>query len=320
MRRSTWVAAAALLAAPAEAAHIVGSHGLHELQNVAVSLQGADRQLRVCNAFTFESGIDVFHLPYHHTSAVAPNWRDMGDSEEMLTKSSGPLIYKSCRDFGAIEGIGQGSLINLRFTSGLLLGGFLVQQDTAPGSLMQIVVYRYDSSTTAPDFLSHVFDGDTGKGSDPEVALVDTYRRPGNNGNGGAELDLFESGLFASDENRHARVHFDRAVTVRQGTYDWVLMGEGKYTQRYDGYRPNWTPPLVKKGSCSVWMRTGQRYTIIRVGNDAKVGPTYDEGILAYPDTWAACGSAMGGCQVSAVTATAIMLAWLTAAAPAGDR
>lgn len=319
MRLSAWVAAAALLVTPAEGAHVVGAHGLHELQNVAASLEGADRQLRICNAFTFGSGLDIFHQPHHQTSAVVPNWYDLGDSEEFLTKDSGPLLYKACRDFGPIGSLGRGSLLNFRFTGGLLLGGFLVQQDTAPGALMQIVVYRYDSSTTAPDFFSHVFSPPTGR-SDPEIVLVDTYRRPGNSGNGEVQLEVFESGLFSSQEKRHEHVHFNRAVSVRQGTYEWVLMGEGKHVERYDGYRPGWTPPLVKKGSCSIWMRTDQRYTIIRVGNDAKVGPTFDEDILAFPDGWAQCGSAMGRCHVSAVTATAIMLAWLTAAASAGGK
>mmetsp|Transcript_126528 Transcript_126528/g.369721 ORF Transcript_126528/g.369721 Transcript_126528/m.369721 type:complete len:308 (-) Transcript_126528:21-944(-) len=205
--------------------------------------------LRICNAYGFKSGLDAFHSPLPPVSGPRPE-------PSRLTRASGPLPYKRCADLRGVEGLGPGSVLSFRLGGGLPIGSFRVEELPVRGSLLQLVVCRYDTASTAASFSSHVFSDDI----DPEVALIDAYRGKDN------------SGLAVrSTVHQWQDVHFGKAISLKPGWYEWALTGD--HANRGDeavGFRMNYYG----------------KYTAIRVGVDASHGPSYTEELVMFPTSW----------------------------------
>uniref|UniRef100_A0A7S4RRV2 Uncharacterized protein n=1 Tax=Alexandrium monilatum TaxID=311494 RepID=A0A7S4RRV2_9DINO len=210
-------------------------------------------ELRICNAYAFESGLDAFHSPLPAVSAAGPR-----PGPTRLTHDSGPLPYKHCADFSRVEGLGDGSVLSFRLSGGLPIGAFRVDGLPSQGTLLQIVAFRYDTSSTAAGFSSHVF----GEGSGPEVALVDAYR-------GSASSGL----AMRSTASRWQDLRFGRAVGLKPGWYEWALTGD--HTRSFHGGEV-----------VGFRMSSRGRYTAMRVGVDASNGPRYQEELVLFPTSW----------------------------------
>lgn len=228
--------------------------------------------LRVCNAYAFESGLDAFHSPLPAVSAPQPR------PEPAKLTHDGPLPYKWCADLGRVEGLGRGSTLSFRLSGGLPIGSYKIRALPAPGALLQLVVYRYDTSSTAADFSAHAFGDD----DDPEVAIVDAYK-------GGRSSALSVRSLASQWQN----LHFGKAINLKPGWYEWALTGD--HSQAYHG-------------SEAVGFRMSSRgkYTAIRVGVDAHLGPWYKEELVIFPTSWITVYSAAG--RSSSMSVLALLL------------
>jgi len=236
-------------------------HGIHDAERSASHLGLSEQRevaaspswdLRVCNAYAFESGLETFHSPQPAISAKLPR------PEPAKLTRDGPVPYKWCADLGRVEGLGRGSLLSFRLGSGLPVGGFRVTALPVGGSTLQLVVYRYDAASTAAAFTAHVF----GSGDDPEVAVVDAYQ-----GDSHSELKV------RSPNSPWQTLHFGKAVSLKPGWYEWSLSGDNQQTFRGGG-------------TVGFHMSSQGRYTAIRVGVDAQRGPSFEEELVLFPTSW----------------------------------
>mmetsp|Transcript_119970 Transcript_119970/g.334682 ORF Transcript_119970/g.334682 Transcript_119970/m.334682 type:complete len:314 (-) Transcript_119970:102-1043(-) len=208
--------------------------------------------LRICNAYAFKSGLDVFHVRPAEGGRTAPK-------PEQLTHASGPLAYQRCADLVGVHGLEPGSELDFRLSDGPQVGCFHVTQLPTEGSLLQIVVHRHDTSTTAAAFSSHVFDSS----SDTEIAVVDAYR--------GAAVSRVAVRSTAGAPWQDLR--FDTAVSLMPGWYEWLLTGDHEKTYHGGevlGFR----------------LSSGEKVTAIRTGVQALHGPSYDEELVLFPTGW----------------------------------
>lgn len=237
--------------------------------------------LRVCNAYAFESGMEVFHTARKMPSPWHPN-----PKVTCLTNVSGPLSYKKCVDFGLVEGLGHGSQLSFQLDGGLQIASFMITALPRRRALLLLVVHRHDTHTTAAAFSSHVFDDS----SNPEVALVDAYQ--------GSSM----SGVEVRSTNGKIRqpLRFGTAITLRPGWYEWLLTGD--HEAGFDGGK-----------AIGYKLNSNQKYVAMRVGADAEQGPSYSEQLVMFPQAWLSVHSfATRGCTQW------LLIIWLTASVSLG--
>jgi len=211
-------------------------------------------QLRVCNAYAFDTGIQIFFKARRLPSP----WVKRAETIR-LTDDPSALTYKKCRDFGELPDLGVGSQFSFKLGRQLHMniGTFVVTMLPAHASLLQLVVFRHDDRNTAAGFISHAF----GNQPNPEVALVDAYRGPSSSG---MKVRALSSG-------RHQELHFGSAVMLSPGWYEWQLTGDhaaGYHGGKAIGYK----------------LLQGGRYAAIRVGTEASQGPSFHEELWIYPE------------------------------------
>lgn len=156
-------------------------------------------QLRVCNAFPFNSPLDVFL------------------SKEKL--SDEPMAYKTCRDFTAPLKSGD----KLEFKIGdASTGSFSVADLPSNDAVLLLVIHRHDQLSTAVAFESHVFSSL----ANAQVAIIDTYK-----GSAKATPRIKVAAAKNSKDKTPSseELRFSSVVAVNPGSYDVDLEGaDGK--------------------------------------------------------------------------------------------
>lgn len=231
------------------------------------AMGGTSIPLRLCNAYPFKLGLDVFHTPGGAAGNVT-NLAPVERTDGVLLTRSGPLGYKRCRDLQLPPDdppLVPGSLLSFRFSGGLEVGTFGVNGVPAGGTLLQIAVHRHDAFSAVAGFTSHVFAA--GGGGDPEVAIVDAYR--------GKEKSFLE---LRNTKRRSVRerLRYGTAVTLPAGSYDCVLREEGPLAAGQAGEGP-------ARESLGLRLAPGGKYTLLRIGVEALEGPSYPEGLVFWP-------------------------------------
>jgi len=200
------VVASALLcaAAPSHGAHVQAalrhsgvSEGGQE-QGLVRALE-FDHRLRVCNAFPFATGMDVYR------------------GEEKLTEKA-PIPYKDCRDFHPQLRAGD----RLQFTiDDSSAGTFSVSDLPANDAVLLLVVRRHDTMSTAVSFESHVF----ANLRNAQVAIIDTYQ--GAKHSAPRIMDRPGVGKKARSEE----LRYSSVVAVSPGVYEVELGGNASRSE-----------------------------------------------------------------------------------------
>mmetsp|Transcript_63219 Transcript_63219/g.137488 ORF Transcript_63219/g.137488 Transcript_63219/m.137488 type:complete len:290 (+) Transcript_63219:20-889(+) len=223
---------------------VISAGSSHGLGGEFFGVRRRERTLRICNAYAVKGGINVFFS--RALPASVPSSRP---APVQLTEKDVGLMYKSCVDLPVTELL-PGSVLEFRIRD-MHVGAFRVTEEPPEGSMLQLVVYRNDRATTAADFVSHVFE----ETRSPEVLVVDAYR-------GEARSSLNISGTQLS---------FGTAVELRPGTYECQL------SPTSTGEAGEEARPVSE-----IRASEGQKYTAIRVGVQALVGPSYPEELVLF--------------------------------------
>lgn len=146
-------------------------------------------RLRVCNAYPYESPLDVFR---GHT--------------EKLTEE--PLPYKSCIDFATPLHAGD----KLAFKVGSANAGtFAISDLPNNDAVLLLVIHRHDTLSTAVAFESHVF----ANLLNAQVAIIDTFK--------GAARSVASIRDGGSRKARSEQLRYNSVVAVNPGVYEVVL-------------------------------------------------------------------------------------------------
>lgn len=149
-------------------------------------------QLRVCNAYPLQGGLEVFQ------------------GKEKLTDQA--MNYKSCKDFVAPLKAGD----KLEFKMGdASAGTFAVADLPQNDAVLLLIVHRHDQISTAVSFESHVF----ANLMNAQVAVIDTYK-------GSAKgSPRIKDRADAKKDARSEELRFSSIVAVNPGRYDVELDG-----------------------------------------------------------------------------------------------
>jgi len=146
-------------------------------------------RLRVCNAYPYESPLDVFR-----------------DHTEKLTEE--PLPYKSCIDFATPLHAGD----KLAFKVGSANAGtFAISDLPNNDAVLLLVIHRHDTLSTAVAFESHVF----ANLLNAQVAIIDTFK--------GAARSVPSIRDGGSNKERSEQLRYNSVVAVNPGIYQVVL-------------------------------------------------------------------------------------------------
>lgn len=232
--------------------------------NPDTSATSQSLDLRLCNAYTYEGWVHVDHS-FGPRSANSYTTSKSSDKEARLTEASGPLPFKRCTDVLGVV-LGVGSVLNFRIAGDMTIGSFVVQELPSRYSMLQLILKRRDTWSTAADFSSHVFADTDG----PQIALVDAYLGPGR-----SELQVrdvpvgFE--VLQKDPGQFEPVMFGTVLDIAAGDYEWRLMdaiGPAQYSE---------------KASIEFKAVGRKPYTILRVGTEAIGGQSYPEELIVWP-------------------------------------
>lgn len=200
--------------------------------------------LRVCNAYPYDSGVDIF----------------IG-KEELSSES---LPYKSCKEYS--PKLRAGDKVDFK-VDGSSAGTFTISDLPASDATLLMVVYRHDKMSTAVAFESHVFSSTAG----PQVAVIDAFK-----GSSSSELRIQdvkpEKAPGSEEEKKHSFVarsemlRYNNVVAVNAGVYKVKLLLE-KATQDEE--------ELVAVPK--------ENYVILRVGVQAEEGKAYPEELMVFP-------------------------------------
>jgi len=199
--------------------------------------------LRVCNAYPYDSGVDIF----------------LG-KEELSSKS---LPYKSCKEYS--PKLRAGDKVDFK-VDGSSAGTFTISDLPASDATLLMVIHRHDRMSTAVAFESHVFSSTAG----PQVAVIDAFK-----GSSSSELrieDVKPGKAPGSEEKKHSFVarsemlRYNNVVAVNAGVYKVRLQLE-KATQDEE--------ELVAVPK--------ENYVILRVGVQAEEGKAYPEELMVFP-------------------------------------
>jgi len=146
-------------------------------------------RLRVCNAYPYESPLDVFR-----------------DHTEKLTEE--PLPYKSCIDFAVPLHAGD----KLAFKVGSANAGtFAISDLPNNDAVLLLVIHRHDTLSTAVAFESHVF----ANLLNAQVAVIDTFK--------GSARSVAAIRDGSSNKERSEQLRYNSVVAVNPGIYQVVL-------------------------------------------------------------------------------------------------
>jgi len=221
--------------------------------------------LRLCNAYAYEGWVHVFHSVGRR--AGMSYTANGGDGETKLTKASGPLPFKRCEDISDVP-LAVGSLIKFRIGGDMHIGTFFVDHLPMHGSMLQLVLRRRDTWSTAAAFSSHIFANTAG----PQLALVDTYL-----GSAKSLLEVRDVPIgidqFHESSTPEQEVHFGTIVDIAPGNYEWRLMAATQnLPQRH-----------AEKASVEFKAVDKMAYTVLRVGAAAIGGQSFPEELIVMP-------------------------------------
>jgi len=218
--------------------------------------------LRLCNAYAHEGWAHVYHSFGRRAGIDYTTSR--GDGETMLTKVSGPLPFKRCTDVAGVA-LKVGSLLKFRMAGDMHVGTFSVDKLPAQGSMLQLVLKRRDTWSTAADFSSHIFV----EAAEPQVALVNAYL-----GSAKSELEVRDAptdfGSFKKGSDHERKVHFGTVLDMLPGSYQWRLMDLR-------------SPHAFQTASVEFKAVGRKAYTVLRVGAEAIGGQSFPEELIVWP-------------------------------------
>jgi len=228
---------------------------------------GGTWSLRLCNAYAYEGWIHVFHSAGRRPGMSYT--KSGGDGEKRLTEASGPLPYKRCTDIKGVA-LAVGSLLKFRIGGDMHIATFSVDSLPMHGYMLQLVLKRRDTWSTAADFSSHVFAATSG----PQVALVDAYLGPARSI---LEVRSMPVGMdrLHGEPGQEEPVHFGTVVDIASGEYEWRLMNKKGPRQH------------AEKASVEFKAVDGTPYTVLRVGTEAIGGNSFDEELIVWPSAGA---------------------------------
>lgn len=149
------------------------------------------QRLRICNAYPYESALDVYLAKTKLTMEM-------------------PLAYKSCGEFFPELHIDDEIDFKVDGTSA---GTFTISDLPQNDAVLLMVIYRHSTTSTAVAFESHVF---ANLGS-PQIAVLDTYK-------GAAEAELrIQDKAESKTQLRSELLRFDNVVAVDPGVYQVLL-------------------------------------------------------------------------------------------------
>lgn len=206
-------------------------------------------KLRVCNAFTDDSPVELLHHKKTH-SAIAN-----------LTKG-GLLSYKACQDF--LTDLVRHDSVEFRQNS-KHLSSFSVSSLPQRDALLVLVLHSRDGSKR-PTFASHVFSSNP----HPQVVVLDMFS---GSSKGHLAIKASPPPEPPADGKKTKEVSsmqmeslaYSTVVQVNPGEYNFILVG---------GSRPAKAPLSVKDG---------ESYVAMRVGTEGKA--EFPEEIIAFPQS-----------------------------------
>jgi hypothetical protein len=166
------------------------------LGNSASFVQGLKfkQVLRVCNAYPYGAGMDVFLGTKHLTSA--------------------PLAYKTCEDYA--PEMQPGDRVDFK-SGGDSAGTFTISDLPAGDATLLLIIYRHDVGSTAAAFESHAFP----RSDATQVAIIDTYK-----GNVATEIRIEDPKPIKSKAgSRQELLRYDSVVAIVPGLYNVQLVG-----------------------------------------------------------------------------------------------
>jgi len=202
--------------------------------------------------------------------------------ETDLTGSS-PLLYKDCNDYRLELHVGD----RLEFLVDEAGAGiFAINELPNANAVLLLVMHRHDTLSTAVSFQSHVF----ATLVNPQIAVIDTYQ-----GHRHSVPRIMDAEDAASGAQRMEDLRYSSAVAVNPGVYKLALVHE-------DGHE-------AAKSDLVALNR--ESYVVLRVGVDAKQGPSYDEELVVYPRS-SVLGLSRSGSSKAALCTTLPILAATT--------
>jgi len=164
---------------------------IHHHQSSFVKALAFKHRLRVCNAYPFAQGFDIFR-----------------DKTENLTDDDS-LNYKQCRDFKIALKAGD----RLEFKVGdSNAGTFSISDLPNNDAILLLVIYRHDTLSTAVSFESHVF----ANLLNAQIAVIDTFK-------GAKRSSLKIQDHSSSKTSRTEELRYDSVVAVNPGKYEVLL-------------------------------------------------------------------------------------------------
>jgi hypothetical protein len=166
--------------------------GLRQTSGGFVKALEFKHRLRVCNAYPFQSGMDVVR------------------SKDKLTDQ--PMPYKSCKDF--LSPLKSGDKLEFRIGDASA-GTFSVADLPNNDAVLLLIIHRHDQVSTAVSFESHVF----ANLLNAQVAVIDTYK-------GAARASpRIKDREDATKNSRSEELRYSSIVAVNPGMYEVELAG-----------------------------------------------------------------------------------------------
>jgi len=186
-------AALFVLIAGIDAANVKGSLRDKANANGFVRALEFKHRLRVCNAYPYNSALDVFR------------------AQEKLTDTEMP--YKACQDF--VAPLKAGDKLEFK-VGGASAGTFSVSDLPNNDAVLLLVIHRHDTLSTAVSFESHVF----ANLLNAQVAVIDTYK-----GKSSATPRIKDAAVHAkgAEQVRSEELRYSSVVAVNPGKYEVEL-------------------------------------------------------------------------------------------------
>jgi len=260
-----------------------GRHGRHGRHGDVVRRGGPDdgfvtgmhfkHRLRVCNAYPNAAAMEVYR------------------GKAKLTKSEGPLAYKTCQEFHCP--LVSGDRLEFK-VGGANAGTFSVSDLPNNDAVLFLVVLRHDTLSTAVSFESHVF----ANLLNAQVAIIDTFR-----GQVPSKPRIMDS---AGGKSRSEQLRFNSVVAVNPGIYHVELDDPINSTDA--------------KATHELVALNRESYVVLRTGVEAQQGgPSYPQELVIFPqsDPAALQSGARPRCGFVAAWPWSSALFWVVAAVAA---
>jgi len=195
--------------------------------------------LRVCNAYPYTYPMDIY----------------LG--KEKLTDSS--MHYKKCAEFHPTLKVGD----KLDFKVGdSSAGSFTVNELPQNDAILQLVIYRHDTRSTAVSFESHVFSNLL----NAQIAVLDAYR---GTAKGTPKIQDMKQPQKEHEITRSEELRYNSVVAVNQGVYEVVLHAtDGEAKARHQLVAVN-----------------RESYLVLRCGVEATEGQAFPQELMVFPES-----------------------------------